>query len=474
MSEHSLDTIFYPRSVAIVGASDNPVSFGYDYIRRVIDYGYKGAIYPINPKRSELFGIKVYPEIGQIPGSIDYVIVGIPLPRVPDLLTECSKKGVKGVHLIASGASETGHKEAMELDQEILKRAKSYGIRLIGPNCLGIYCPEVGLSTGYDFSKESGPVSAFIQSGGNSTDLIRWGALKGLRFSKVASFGNGLDLNEADFLNYFAEDNKTKAILGYVEGIKDGKTFFQALRHAARKKPVIILKAGMSQAGLRAVVSHTGAHVWEAVVKQAGAIPVSSIDEMIDLALPFSLLPPIQGVKIGMEGGSGGKSAIAADECERMGFDIIPLPAELIEKIKSIDPANLEMVANPVDPSGLVGSPLQYTVLLHMAKDPNFDFLMGIVAEDAPMSKEGHIDTIKRQLATLINVRKEGQKPLIVILGDRSLGISELNNWRWQLYAEVRTELIRAGVPIFHNVSQAAKAMKIFITFHRRNSEGGD
>jgi len=295
----------------------------------------------------------------------------------------------------------------------------------------------------------------------------------------MASFGNGLDLNEVDFLDYYAEDAKTKVILCYMEGIKDGKAFLRALRHAARKKPVIILKAGMSQAGLRAVVSHTGAlassaHVWEAVVRQAGAIGVSNIDEMIDLALPFSLLPPIKGVNIGIEGGSGGKSAIAADECERMGFEIIPLPAELIEKIKSIDAANLEMVANPVDPSGLVGSPLQYTVLLHMAKDPNFDFLMGIVAEDAPMSKEGHIDTIKRQLATLINVRKEGQKPLIVILGDRSLGIAELSNWRWQLYAEVRTELIRAGVPIFHNVSQAANAMKTFINYHCRNSEGGD
>jgi acyl-CoA synthetase (NDP forming) len=476
MPEHPLDFIFYPKSVAVVGASENPMSFGYDYLRHLIDYGYPGTIYPINPKRSELFGLKVYPEIGQLPNSVDYVIAGVPISRIPDLLTEGSKKGVKGVHIVASGASETGHKEAVELDKEILQRARNYGIRLIGPNCLGIYCPEAGLSTGYDFPKASGPVSGLFQSGGNSTDFIRWGSLKGLRFSKVVSYGNALDLDEADFLNYYSQDNKTKVILCYIEGVKDGKAFLGALRNAARLKPVIIIRAGLTKAGLRAVVSHTGAlasstHVWDAAVKQAGAIPASNIDEMIDLAIPFCLLPPIKGTRVGIEGGSGGKSAVAADECERMGFDIIPLPSGLIEKVRSIDPANLEKVTNPADPSNLIGSPLQYSVISLMAKDPDFDFLIGMMTEDAPMSERGHIENVRKQLGVLISVAKEGLKPVIVILGDRSLGTAEMNNWRWKLYAEVRTELINAGVPFFHNVCQVAKAMKEFTAYYRKKED---
>lgn len=470
MSEHSLDSIFYPKSIAIVGASDNPKNFGYDFLRFSIDNGFKGPIYPVNPKRSELMGLKAYPRLADIPGSVDYVKVCLKLSLVPDLLTECSKKGVKGVHLLANADGAVGSKEKIELENEILQRAKNYNIRIIGPNCMGIYSPDVGVSMGHDYPSTSGSVSALIQSGGITTNLIRWASLRGIRFSKVVSYGNGLDLNEADFLNYYANDHRTKLILCYIEGVKDGRKFFQALRNAANQKPVIIVKSGTSEAGLRAIASHTGSlasagHVWDTVVTQAGAIPARDVEEMIDIALPFALLPPIKGRNIGIEGPSGGISAVAADACEKMGFDIIPLPSEVIDTARSIDPANAEKLTNPSDYSNLFASPLWHNAVSLMAKNSNFDFVIGITIEDAPWHEERHIETISKELESWTDLAKEGCRKLVVVVGDRSLGISEMDNWRWKLYAQVKTELVKAGIPFFSNIHKAAKAMKEFVNY---------
>lgn len=479
MSEHPLDSIFYPKSIAVVGASDNPMNFGYDFLRFSIDNGFKGPIYPVNPKRSELQGLKAYPRLESIPGSVDYVKVCLKLSLVPDLLTECAKKDVKGVQLLANAEGGVGSKGTMELEKEIRRRAKSYGIRIIGPNCMGIYSPEAGVSNGHDFPRTSGSISALIQSGGITTNLIRWASLRGLRFSKVVSYGNGLDLNETDYLNYYAEDHRTKLILCYIEGVQDGKAFFHALRNAASRKPVIIVKSGMTEAGRRAIASHTGAlasaaHVWDAVVKQAGAIPAKDVEEMIDLAAPFAFLPPITGRKIGIEGPSGGIGAVAADACERMGFNIIPLPSGVIEKARSIDPAHAEKLTNPTDYSNLFASPLWYTAVSLMVKDPTFDFVIGIMIEDAPWHEERHIEIIKKELSSWTDLAREGFRKLVVVVGDRSLGSSEMDNWRWRLYAEVKTELIKAGIPFFSNIHQAAKAMKEFVNYCGGESLNGE
>jgi len=475
MSTHRLDGLFYPKSVAIVGATDNPRAFGYDYPRHLIDYGFQGAIYPINPKRTELFDLKVYPDIYQVPGPVDYAIVCIGLPRVPDLLIDCSKKGVKFVHLVATGGSEIGDKDAIKLEKTILERAQSLGIRILGPNCLGIYSPEAGIANGYDFPTASGPISALIQSGGNSTNLIRWGSQRGLRFSKVASYGNALDLNETEFLNYFAEDDKTKVILCYIEGVKDRRAFLEALSNAARLKPVIILKGGRTQAGARAVSVHHGfsagsARGWESGIRQAGAISVARLEDMIDLAIPFCLLPPVIGMRVGLQCGGGAEGVMASDECETMGFDVIPLPPEVKEKAKEVDPDFWQWLGNPQDPSASRGSPLEFGALSLMAEDPNFDFLISNLVESAPMSEKDFIAVWNGQLRVQLDIQKEGLKPLILVLGDRSLGINDLNNWRWKLEAEVRTKLINAGIPFYPSFLRAAKAMKEYIAYCRRKS----
>ena len=302
MSRDSLEFIFQPKSIAIVGASNNPASFGCDYMNYMLSYGYSGELYPINPKQNEVLGLKAYPSLQHVPGEIDYVVCCIAIGNVPDLLTQCSHKGVKAVHIFAGRGSETGRPQAKELEAEILKRAKEYGIRLLGPNCLGIFCPKSGLSFGYDFPKEPGAVGAIVQSGGNSTDLIHFASLRGIRFSKVVSYGNALDINQNDLLEYFLQDPETGIILCFIEGLRgSGKTFLELLRKAASLKPVIICKGGRTRAGARWTLSHTAslagsAKIWETAIRQAGAIPSRDIDELVDMAVAFYLMPPVRGM----------------------------------------------------------------------------------------------------------------------------------------------------------------------------------
>ena len=476
MSGHPLDFIFHPKSIAVVGASDNPVKWGYVYLRYFLDYGYRGTIYPIATGRSEVLGLRAYPSVTQVPDSIDYVVSCIPFVRTPQLLTECFQKGIKFVHILAGQAAETGRKDSAELENELLRQARSYGIRLLGPNCMGIYYPKVGLSTGFDFPKTPGSVGVLTQSGGFSTDLIRFSSLRGLRFSKVISYGNAVDLNESDFLDYLSQDPETKIILGYLEGVKDGRQFLNALRNAASLKPVILLKGGRTGSGTRAIATHTASltspmRVWEVAIKQAGAILTRDLDEIIDLAVAFNFLSPITGARVGIVGGSGGRVVLSSDECEELGFNVVPLPPEINEKIKDKDLTIWKWLINPVDVSVLHGSAISISdVVTLMAESPGFDFLIANVSESWPFTKKSTTTYVKNEVKAYITASKKGLKPLVVILSDRGLGIKDMDNWRWRLYAELRTQLINAHVPFYPNIGQAAKAVRELIAYYQRES----
>lgn len=469
-----LEEILHPQAVAVVGASENPATRGYNFTQYLLNYGYRGGIYPINPNYSEVLGIKAYPRLSDIPGSVDYVICCIPASGVLDMLKDCSQKGVKAVHLFTARFSETGRQDAAELESEILKQAKRSGIRLIGPNCMGIYYPREGLSFGYDFPTEPGSVGVAFQSGGASTILIRLASLRGIRFSKVISYGNALDYNESDFLDYFSQDSETKIILSYIEGVKDGKRFIKALRNAASTKPVIIIKGGRGKAGTRAVASHTAAlagsmKIWEAVITQAGAISAQNLDEMTDLATSFYFLPPIRGQRVGIAGGGGGPSVLSADECEEAGLDVIPLPPEIREEVKSKAPLIWDWVGNPADVSIMGGSPFRGNDMLEiMAKNQNFDLLIANITEDAPFRKQEMIKLIKGEVEGYIKIRRENSKPLLTVIGERSLGIESHDNWRWRLFSELRTRLIAANIPTYPTIGRAARAARKLIDYYEK------
>jgi len=245
-----LNFVFNPKSVAVAGVSP---SRGYDamaetYVRALIECKFNGPIYPINPKGGELKGLKVYPNVKDVPDSLDYVISCIPAAAVPQLIKDCAAKGVKTVQFFTSGFSENGTEEGRRLEAEVCDLARRGGIRLIGPNCMGVYCPKAGLSYAPDYPTESGPVSFMCQSGGNAIYFTRYAAQRGVRFSKLISFGNAADINENELMEYFTADPETEIIAAYIEGFKNGRCFSQAVRKAAAVKPVIIMKGGLTEA----------------------------------------------------------------------------------------------------------------------------------------------------------------------------------------------------------------------------------
>ena len=451
------------------------MAFGYSYTSHLVDYGYRGKIYLVNPRYSEILGIKVYPSLREIPGTVDYVISCVRAAEVLNLLEDCSRKGVKGVHLYTARFSETGRKDAAELEQEILKRAREFGIRLIGPNCMGVYHPRVGLSFGYNLPKEPGSVGLVSQTGGGASAFVHTAAMRGLRFSKAISYGNALDLNECDYLDYFAGDSETEIILMYIEGVRDGRRFLNSLRDAASVKPVIVLKGGRGDSGTRVVASHTASlagsmKTWEAIVSQAGAISVVDFDEMADLAVSFYFLPPIRGPRVGVVGGGGGPSVLSADECEEAGLDVIPLPAEIREELRRNGVTIWDWVGNPTDVSILGGSGLSDIDMLRvMAQNENFDLLIANINEGVMVTlarPEGMVLRFKDVVKNYARVREESPKPLLTVVGEKSPGIGDYDHWSSKLVSEVRTELIEAGIPFYPSMGRAARAARKVLDYY--------
>ncbi len=237
----ALDAIFNLKSVAIVGvAKEDEFNTGRLFLNHIIEYGFKGPIYLVNPKGGEAFGIKIYPHIKDIPGTVDYVISCIRAPLVPQLIKDCAAKGVKAICSFTSGFSEFGTQEGRDLEREVKRLAEDTGVRVIGPNCIGIHSPKACFSLAPDFPKESGRVAFLSQSGGNTLYLVRAAGARGIRFSKVISYGNAADIDESDLLSYFRQDQETDMIAAYIEGVKDGRRFYRTLREVSASKPVVI------------------------------------------------------------------------------------------------------------------------------------------------------------------------------------------------------------------------------------------
>ena len=277
----ALDYMFHPRSVAIVGASthEGPGSF----LSAIQEMKFSGDLYPVNPKAEEIQGLKCYPRLTEIPGDVDHVISSVPLRFVEELVEDCGVKHVKVLHFFTAGFSETGDEEATALEARVLARAREFGIRVIGPNCMGLYAPSGGLSFMPGLPPEPGPVAMLSQSGANAGEFCRTASARGLRYSKVVSYGNGTDVRESELLEYVAEDPDTTVIASYIEGLTDGQHFIRALRKTTAAKPVVILKGGRTEAGTRAANSHTGSlagslQIFDAAVRQAGAIRVDRME----------------------------------------------------------------------------------------------------------------------------------------------------------------------------------------------------
>jgi acyl-CoA synthetase (NDP forming) len=471
MSSHPLEEILHPRSIAVVGASGS--GRGEGFLSPLLEFGFKGKVYPVNPKYPEIMGLKVYPTVRDIPDPVDYVISVVPAREVPKMLEDAAYKGARAVHLFTARFSETGRPQAAQMEQEILKLAKKLGIRLIGPNCMGVYYPAEGISFQDEFPKESGPVGLASQSGNVAGEIIHNAGRRGIYFSKAISYGNAIDLNECDYLEYFAQDPETKIILMYIEGAKDGKRFFDVLRRTTPVKPVIIIKGGKGQAGTRATASHTASlagsmQIWETMVAQAGAISVETPDELIDLAVSFRFLPPIRGKRVGVAGGAGGASVLAADECERARLEVIPLPLEFREEMKNRGISIWDWLSNPADLSIREDDNFTVgTVLEMMARNPNFDLLIAIMGHMHRRFMGADL-TIDKYLNEQYGLNSCRIKALLAVVPDASLGINEWDSWEWKMNCELRTRLIEENVPFYTSIPEAANAASKMIDYYRK------
>jgi len=365
----SLDYLFHPKSVAVVGAISQPDKWYIRqyYIAPLLELGYKGKIYAVDSRGKDVPGAVTCRSIGEIPDPLDLVVGCIPAKRTPDLVAECREAGVKVVQIFSAGFAETGEREGIEAQEQLKGMIGKPGPRIVGPNCMGAYCPESGISFCTDYPKESGPIALICQSGGITGCTVRAVAERGLRFSKVVSFGNAVDVDECDLLEYLAHDPQTKVIAAYIEGTKNGPRFVEALKAVASIKPVVVLKGGVSESGARATVSHTGAlagsdAVWDGLLRQAGVIRTFRIEETADMLVALLRMRPPAGISTFLAGSGGGPTVLSADQCERVGLRIAPMPDAIRQRLLQFVPIAGTMVRNPFDANGLNAIVVQESV----------------------------------------------------------------------------------------------------------------
>lgn len=351
--KRDLDILFNPRSIAFIGASQNPAKWGFIIPLNILKGQFKGELYPVNPRLESFLGIPCYPSVGAIPGSVDLAIITTPAKTVPSLIDECGAKGIRFVIVVSSNFSETGP-EGAELERELVERAGRYGITIVGPNTMGIYSAASRLNALMPpVVPLEGRLSMFSQSGNVGVQMLYWGNNKGLGFNKFVSSGNEADLTCEDYLAYFGDDEATEVILGYMEGIDPGSDLIRVARRVCRKKPVLIFKGGRTATGGKAAASHSGAmagssRVLKGVFRQAGIVEIAESQGLIDAAKIFSAYPIPKGNRVGILTRGGGWGVITADACEEHGLVVPPLPEEIIRRLDKILPPYWSR-GNPVD-----------------------------------------------------------------------------------------------------------------------------
>ena len=455
-----LDRLFSPSSLAIIGASKYDQKGGGFLLRRLMNSGFTGKLYPVNPKESEIMGLKSYPNILDIPGEVDLAVVAVSAKTVPQVIAECCQKGVKFAVIHSLGFSELGA-QGRELENEVLRLSRQSNIRLVGPNCMGLYCPKADFNSVVTDTglKEAGSVAYVGQSGWVTENFIMMGYERGLRFSKVAHIGNQIDLTIEDFLEYFADDAETKVIACYIEGIKRGREFLQLAKQISRRKPIIVWKAGRTEAGVRAAASHTGAlagngAVFDAALRQSGIVSAQNLEELIDLAVGFTCPVMPGGNRLGVLVESGGGAVGSADIYEGLGLEMPALSREtqkeLADVLQDIIPA-FPSLQNPVD---MVWIPLEHSarVFLQCLRIILKEVDAALLVDYTPLDKY--------YSAKLAALRDELRKPIIIIPGHvigQKQGMSLM---------------VRNGIPTFTIPERALKVLSAMVRYSNYLRQG--
>lgn len=456
-----LDRLFSPSSIAIIGASTDIDKGGGFVLHGLLEGGFKGKLYPVNPKQTEVMGLKSYPSVVDIPEVVDEAVVAVAARIVPRVMAECVQKGIKFAVVHSAGFSELGA-EGRALEDEMVRIARQGGTRIVGPNCMGLYNPSVNLNTilteAY-LTGDPGSIAFIGQSGWASENFISRGYELGLRCSKVVSIGNQSDLTIEDFLEYFAIDPQTKVIACYVEGIKRGREFLQLAKQISLSKPLIIWKGGKSEAGTRLAATHTGSlagnsAVLNAALRQSGVVIAQNLEEVLDLVMGFisPVLPA--GNKLGLVVEAGSGAVTGADAAEEFGLVIPPLSAaaqkEIYDTIRDMTTATLTR-QNPVDLGWLT---YDVSPRLHIECSR---ILLKEVDAVATLSYSHLNQHFAAQLASL---RDETGKPVLLVVGLPSLE------------REGMSLPVRNGIPTFTIMQRALKVLAAMVRYASYRQQG--
>lgn len=441
----AIRTCFYSRSLALIGASEDPRKYGYMTLRSILEAGFTGQVYPINPKGGEIMGLKVYPSLKEIPGTLDLAVIVVPAPFVPGVLREAAAKGAKGAIILSGGFREAGRPD---LEEEVNIIGRELGLRIMGPNIQGInYLPNKLCAMFFPVITRKGPLAIVSQSGTITAALAEWSADEGLGISAAVNLGNQVDLGESDYIEFFAEDDSTRAIVLYLEGNKDGHRFLEVIQRVSHRKPMAILKGGRTMMGQKAAASHTGSlagryEVFYAACRQYGVYAASDLQDLYDAAKALATLTPPQGNRVMMITTSGGAGVLASDEVDAKGLVFPPLPAELLERLKANNMPPLAVFSNPLDLVSIQAEYFERAVLAADRQDVADVFLLGF---GDPVA--GGVEMVKRLSSQI----RGGL--VVAYLGG---GAEEKSG---------RVRLHEAGIPVFPTPERAIRAISAVVRY---------
>lgn len=432
--KQKLDCLFNPKSVAVIGASSFLGKWGYNILSRLISTRSGRQIYAINDREEEVLGLKAYNNILDVPGPVDMATITIPHEHLTEVMRDCVRKGVKIAIVISSGLAECGT-EGAKIEQELVEIARLGGMRLVGPNCLGHFDAHSRICTlGFLPPVRKGNVALISQSGNSGQSVLSYGFQMGLGFSKFISSGNEADLHFEDYLEYLSNDVRTDVILGYVEGLREGRRFIELAKDITKKKPIVIMKTGRTDVGSQAARSHSAAlagsdAIFDTALRQCGVIRVNTIEELVDVAVALLGQQLPEGKRVAVLSMGGGMAVIAADALRREGLELPSLSPATMDKLDSILSSRWSR-GNPVDPAGDFVS---YHCLWPMIEDDNTDAVLAVGAVGmgagflgwAPNSMKRDVSRMRKYMenADLENVEKTLQlmdkwrKPVILTAG---------------------------------------------------------
>ena len=454
--------LFTPKTVAVVGASTKGAALPNVFIRRIREFGYDGEIYPIHPSATEIDGLPAYRSLAETPRPIDYAYIAVSAAQIPDMLAAAAGR-VRYAQVIASGFGEVD--AGRDLQDRLAVAARAGGMRLLGPNCLGIYTPRGKVTFTEIGPKETGHVGIVSQSGGLGTDIIRRGMSRGLRFSGLITVGNCADLGPGDLLEFYLADPQTRVIGFYIETAKDGRRLFELLRAAKARKPVVMLKGGRTRQGLAAAASHTGSlagddRAWIALSRQTGCVLVDTLDQFIDTLLIFQALTPQRHPtqRVVLFGNGGGASVLATDYFARLGLEVTPFGTSALEALAALKLPPGTSITNPVDcpvstlqqDDGRVAEKILDIIYAHGKPEALVMHLN--LAAFVGRARPEVLDNLV-QAALRVQTHFPGQAHFVLVL--RSDGEPQLEARK----REFRERAVALGIPVFDEMSNAGHAL---------------